>query len=427
MKLNLLNDVKVRSAKPEVRLAKGSRGKALDNPEDSPAPRLTKLFDGAGLALWVMPDDAKRWRFAYRHGGKQKSLTFGSYPEISLASAREARDAARKLLAAGVDPSTHKRAMRAAQAIAAANTFEVIGKEVLDKKRREGKAPATIKKIEFLLGLAAPLAQRPIGEITAPEILTVLQQVERRGRYATARRLRSMISEIFCHGVATARCQGDPTVGLRAALTTHKIRHRAAVIEPGEFGALLRSIDDIRGGMPETKLALRLLPLVFTRPGELRAMEWSELNLDGDQPTWTIPPAKTKMRREHRVPLSRQAVEIIHELHAISRGGKYVFPNGRTTTRCMSDSAMLSTLRRMGYAKNEASLHGFRASASSMLNQSGLWRRDAIERQLGHADDDAVRAAYARSDFWEERVKLMQHWADFLDKLRGDTKAARAA
>jgi integrase len=427
--MNLLTEARVRNAKPEVRLARGARGKALDNPDDRPAPRLTKLLDGGGLALWVMPDGAKRWRFAYRFDGRQKSLSLGTYPETSLAEARAGLVAAKKLLRAGTDPSENKRVTKLARALANANTFAAIAAELLDKKRRENKSPATIKKFGFLRGLAAPLAERPIAEISAAEILSVLQKVESRGRYATAIRLRGFVSEIFCHGVATARCQGDPTTALRRALTTHKVKHRAAILEPAEFGALLRSIDDMRGGMPETKLALRLLPLVFTRPGELRAMEWSEIfDFDGDRATWIIPAEKTKTRREpHRVPLSRQAVEIIRELRTISRGSKFVFPNGRTITRCMSDSAMLSALRRMGYAKSEMCLHGFRASFSSLANESGQWHRDAIEKQQSHADADAVRAAYARGDFWEERVRMMQWWADKCDELRENVGLARVA
>jgi integrase len=425
----LLTEAKIKNAKPEVRLARGARGKALDNPDDSPAPRLTKLLDGGGLALWVMPDGARRWRMAYRFDGRQKSLALGTYPETTLAEARAGREAAKKLLRGGTDPSENKRVTKLARALANANTFAAIAGELLDKKKRENKSPATITKFNFLFKLAEPLAQRPISEISAPEILAVLQKVEARGKYATAIRLRGFVSEIFCHGVATARCQGDPCAALRRALTTHKVKHRAAILEPREFGALLKSIDDFEGGMPETKLALRLMPLVLTRPGELQAMEWSEIfDLDGDRPLWIVPAHKTKTRKnDHRVPLSRQAVEIIRELRTISRGSKFVFQNGRTITRCMSNSAMLSALRRMGYAKSEMSVHGFRASASSMLNESGLWHRDAIERQLSHEDDDAVRAAYARADFWSERVKLMQWWADKCDELRENAGVSRAA
>jgi integrase len=389
---------------------------------------LTKLLDGGGLALWVMPDGARRWRMAYRFDGRQKSLALGTYPETTLAEARAGRDAAKKLLRGGTDPSENKRVTKLARALANAHTFAAIAGELLGKKKRENKSPATITKFNFLFKLAEPLAQRPISEISAPEILAVLQKVEARGKYATAIRLRGFVSEIFCHGVATARCQGDPTSALRRALTTHKIKHRAAILEPREFGALLRDIDDMRGGMPETKLALRLLPLVFIRPGELRSMEWSEIfDLDGDQPMLVLPAHKTKERREHKVPLSKQVVEILREARRISKGGRFVFPNGRTISRCMSDSAMLSALRRMGYAKSEASLHGFRASASSMLNESGLWHRDAVERSLGHADEDAVRAAYARADYWDERVKLMAWWSDRCEEMRENAGVSRAA
>lgn len=427
-KMNLLSDAKVRAAKPEARAARQGRGKALEAPTPEQlqiAPRLTKLSDGGGLMLWVEPTGARRWRFAYRFGGKQKSLAFGSYPEVSLAEAREDRDSARKMLARGIDPSENKRATRAALAIARTNTFEAIGKELLEKQRRENKAPATLSKTEYLLRLAAPLASRPITEITAPEILTVLQKVEARGKYATAIRLRGFVSEVFCFAIATARCQGDPTSALRKALTTHKIKHRAAILEPKEFGALLRAVDGVETGAPETKLAMQLLALTFVRPGELRHAEWSEFNLDDK--TWIIPAHKTKARREHRVPLSMQSLAIIHELRTISRGGKFVFPNGRSKARCMSENALPAVLRRLGYGVDDASPHGFRASASSQLNASGLWHRDAIERQLGHADDDAVRAAYARSDYWSERVQLMQWWADRCDEMRDGATVAKAA
>jgi integrase len=425
--LNMLNELQIRNAKPKVRLAKGSRGADIDLPDNKPAPRLTKLSDGGGLLLWIEPTGAKRWRMAYRFAGKQKSLAFGSYPATSLAEARAARDAARKLLAAGIDPSQHKRATRAAQAVAQASTFGIVGGELLDKKRREGKAAKTLKKLEWLLtDLAAPLAQRPVAEISAAEILTVLQAVESRGRHETARRLRSTIGEVFRRAASTGRAQGDPTTVLRGALTTPRVQHRPAIIEPKAFGELLRAIDGYQGA-PETRLALQLLSLTFVRPGELRTAEWSEFDLDAEQPTWIIPAAKMKMRREHKVPLAPPAVVIIRELRTLSRGGKYVFPGGRTITRPMSENAMNAALRRMGYAKGEHTSHGFKASASSMLNESKLFHGDAIERALAHVEGNAVRKAYARADFWEERIQLMQWWADRCEEMRANAGVARAA
>lgn len=435
--LNMLNELRIRNAKPKVRSAKGSRGKELDAPTPEQlqiAPRLNKLSDGGGLTLWVMPDGEKYWRFAYRFPGQkngqpkllQKSLALGRYPQTTLAEARAARDAARKLLAAGIDPSQNKRSVRAAQAVAQANTFAIVAKELIDKKRREGCAAATLEKVEWLVGLAAPLAARPISEITAPEILATLQTVEARGRHETARRLRSTIGEVFRRAVSTGRAQGDPTTVLRGALTTPQVQHRPAIIERKAFGELLRAIDGYQGA-PETRLALQLLSLTFVRPGELRTAEWSEFDLDAEQPTWIIPAAKMKMRIEYRVPLAPRAVAIIRELRTLSRGGKYVFPGGRTITRPMSENAMNAALRRMGYGKDEACPHGFRATASSMLNESKLFHGDAIERALAHVEGNAVRKAYARAFFWEERIQLMQWWADRCDEMRANVEVARAA
>lgn len=423
--LNMLNELQIRNAKPKVRLAKGSRGKDANLQGDQPAPRLTKLADGGGLMLWIEPNGARRWRFAYRFGGKQKSLAFGTYPQTTLAEARAARDAARKLLAAGVDPSQSKRARKAAQAVAAANTFAIVAEELLDKKRREGCAAATLQKVDWLIGLAAPLAQRPIGEISAPEVLTVLQAIESRGRYETARRLRAVIGEVFRRAVSTGRAQGDPTTSLIGALITPTVQRRPAIINPKDFGALLRAIDGYQGA-PETRLALQLLALTFVRPGELRSAEWSEFELDSEQPVWIIPATKMKMKREHVVPLAPRIVEILRELRTLARG-KYLFAGGRTPTRCMSENALNAALKRMGYGKGEMCAHGFRSAASSMLNESGKWHADAVERQLAHVDRDETRRAYARAEFWEERVRMMAWWSDYLDELRANMASARAA
>ncbi|HEY8136551.1 MAG TPA: integrase arm-type DNA-binding domain-containing protein [Methylocystis sp.] len=442
MAINILNDAQIRAAKPQVRLAKGSRGKDANLQGDQPAPRLTKMPDGGGLMLWIEPTGAKRWRMAYRFGGKQKSLAFGTYPEVGLKEARAARDGARKLLAAGVDPSTHKRATRAALAIAQGNTFAAVAAELLEKKRAEGCAPSTMEKLEWLLALVAPaLGEQPIGEIKPPEILAVLRQIERRGKYNTANRARAVVGEVFRLAIASGRADDDPSLALRGALVSPTIQRRAAIIEPEPFGQLLRAIDGYTGA-PETRLAMQLLALTFVRPGELRAAEWSEFFLDAEQPTWVIPPAKTKMRREHKVPLAPQSVAIVRELRTLSRGGKYLFPGGRTITRPMSENAITAAMRRMGYGKDEVCAHGFRATASSMLNAARtppqnakgepqpvrrMWDADAIERQLAHVEGNAVRRAYNRDDFWEERVQMMAWWADRCDELRADMPASRAA
>jgi integrase len=255
----------------------------------------------------------------------------------------------------------------------------------------------------------------------------VLRQIERRGKYNTVHRLRALISETFSMAIATGRAKGDPSHALRKALVTPKAQRRPAIVEAEPFGQLLRAIDGIEGGAPETRLALQLLSLTFVRPGELRHAEWSEFDLDGEQPTWTIPAAKMKMKREHKVPLSTQAVAIVRELRMLSRGGNYLFPGGRTITRPMSENAMNGVLRRLGYSKDEMCPHGLRSVASTLLNESGLWHRDAIERSLAHIDSDVVRQSYARGEYWDERVKMMQHWADHCDELRANAGVARAA
>ena len=302
----------------------------------------------------------------------------------------------------------------------------------------------------MVVGLAMPtLGARPIAEIEAPEVLATLRIIERRGRYDTAHRLRAIIGEVFRYAVADGRAKNDPTIALRGALTTVTKERRPAIIEPEPLGQLLRAIDGYRG-TPETRLALRLLAYVFVRSGELRHAEWSEFDLDGEQPVWTISAAKMKMKREHRVPLSWQAVETIRELRALSRGGKYLFPGGRTVARPMSENAMSAAMRRMGYGKDEVCPHGFRSSASSLLNAARtptkdadgkplkdadgkpisprrLWDADAIELQLAHVDGNAVRRVYNRDDLWLERVEMMQWWADYLDELRANVGVARAA
>jgi integrase len=380
---------------------------------------LAKLSDGQGLQLWVYPDGAKRWRLAYRFTGKQKVLAIGVYPAVSLKEARERRDEARRLLVDGQDPSVAKRVASAARTAASANTFDVLATELLAKKRREAKAPQTLEKIEWLFSLASPaIGGRPITDITAPEILSVLRAVEIRGRHETARRLRSTIGEVFRYAVASGRAKTDPTYALKGALTVPVSRNRAAIIEPTAFGGLLRAIYDYEGA-PETREALKLLALTFVRPGELRAAEWSEFDLDVG--VWSIQAERMKMKRPHRVPLAPQAVAILRELQTITGRGIFLFPSVRSLVRCMSENTINAALRRLGFKKDEMTGHGFRSAASSILNECGLWNADAIERQLAHVDSDSVRRAYARADFWDERVRMMTYWADRLDEMRAGT------
>jgi len=381
--------------------------------------KIVKMSDGGGLQLWVTPDGAKRWRMAYRFDGKQKTLAIGVYPEIGLKDARDARDKARRLLKEGADPSVAKKIQKSARALAIADTFEAIAADLMDKKRREGRADRTLNKVEWLLSLAKPsIGARPIAEISAPEILAALRRVEARGRQETARRLRATIGEVFRYAVATGRAQGDPTGALKGALAVPVVKHRAAIVEPKAFGALLRAIAGYDGA-PETRIALELLALTFVRPGELRAAEWTEFDLDAA--VWSIPAEKMKMRRPHRVPLAPRAVVLLRELRELTGAGRYLFPSARSADRCMSENTINAALRRLGFTQDEMSGHGFRAAASSMLNESGDWHADAIERQLAHVDNDSVRRAYARADFWEERIEMMAWWAERCGKMRSAT------
>jgi integrase len=391
----MLNDTRVRTAK------------ACERP--------IKLSDNGGLYLLIQPHGSKLWRLAYRFGGKQKTLAIGVYPTITLKQAREKRDEAKRLLAANMDPSTERRLEKLGASTS--NTFRVVAEELLMKLEREGRAEATLVKQRWLLHFAYPaIGDRPVAEITAPEVLSVLRKVEARGRYETARRLRSTCGMVFRYAIATGRAERDPSVDLRGALTAPKVIHRSAIVDPADMGALLRAIEDY-DGLPLTKAALKLAPLVFVRPGELRKAEWAEFDLEHAE--WRIPAAKMKMRRLHRVPLSKQALAIIHDLRALSGGGRWLFPSVRSTSRPMSENTLNAALRRLGYSKDQMTAHGFKGMASTRLNEMGRWNPDAIERQLAHQESNDVRRAYMHAaEYWPERVKMMQTWADYLDELR---------
>jgi integrase len=387
-----------------------------------PGERLVKLSDGGGLQLWITPTGGKFWHIAYRFAGKQKRIAIGAYgvlpAGVPLEAARKRRDEAAGLLREGIDPATHKRHEKAARAEAQGNTFAVVANELLAKLEREGRAKATMEKIRWLLDFARPLmGERPIGEISAAEILDVLRKVEARGRLETARRLRSTIGSVFRYAIATARAENDPTVALRGALTAPNPQHRAAITDPVAFGGLLRAIEGFEG-QPTTKAALQLMALLACRPGELRHATWTEFDLEDRE--WSIPAERTKMRRPHRVPLPPQAVAILKSLHPITGHGAagLVFPGLRSVTRPISENTLNGALRRIGYSQEEATAHGFRSTFSTLANESGKWNPDAIERQLAHVENNDVRRAYARGEHWDERVKLMTWWADHLDTLR---------
>ncbi|MFM9977855.1 MAG: tyrosine-type recombinase/integrase [Sphingomonadaceae bacterium] len=375
-----------------------------------------KLTDGDGLHLLVLPTGGRYWRVNYRYLGKQKTLALGVWPEVELADARAKRDVARRLLAKGCDPAVQAKLDKVAASVAAANTFKVVAEEWYAKAEKEGLAPATLNKIRWLLDFAyQAFGNRPIADILPHELLAVLRKFEARGKHESAKRLRSTCGQVFRYAIATARANRDISADLRGALISVKVTHRAAITTPAEVGALLRAIDAYEG-YSVTLTALKLLPHVFVRPGELRHAEWREFDLD--KAIWTIPAHKTKMRRIHSVPLSRQALAIIAGLETDARLSPLLFPSLRSAKRPMSENTINAALRRLGYAQDEMTSHGFRAMASTLLNEMGKWNPDAIERQLAHAEANAVRRAYTRGEYWNERVAMMQEWSDHLDQLR---------
>lgn len=382
--------------------------KATDKPQ--------KLADGGGMYLLIQPNGAKYWRLDYRFAGKRKTLAIGVYPDLSLLEARERREQARKLLADSVDPCENRKAVKATKAEQAANSFEVIAREWFARKS-PGWAPSNADKImQRLKNDAFPwLGNRPIAEITPPELLKVLRRIEERGAVESAQRMRYYCGQIFRYAIATGRAERDVSADLRGALPPPVKKHRAAITKPKHAAELLRAMDSYQGTFV-TKCALRLAPLVFVRPGELRKAEWVEIDLDKAE--WNIPAGRMKMREPHLVPLSTQAVEILRELHALTGSGRYVFPGARTNGRPMSDNAILAALRRMGFAKDEMSGHGFRAMARTILDEELHVRPDFIEHQLAHAVRDPNGRAYNRTAHLVERRKMMQQWADYLDSLK---------
>ena len=373
-----------------------------------------KLFDGGGLYLLVNPNGSRWWRFKYRYLGKEKLLSFGTFPDVSLKHARERRDDARKRLAEDIDPGEHRKAMKTARVLRSENSFEIVAREWFGKHSPNWAAGHSDKLIRRLERDLFPwLGSRPIADITAPELLATLRRIESRGAIETAHRAQQNCSQVFRYAVATGRAERDPTADLRGALSPVKERHHASITDPKRVGELMRAIDGYRGSFV-TKCALRLAPLVFVRPGELRKAEWSEFDLDSAE--WRIPAARMKAREQHIVPLAKQAVAILRELHALTGQKKHVFPGARTNGRAMSENTVNAALRRLGYAKDEMTGHGFRSMASTLLNEKG-WHRDAIERQLAHAERNNVRAAYNFAEHLPQRRKMMQAWADYLDKL----------
>ncbi|MBD8873853.1 integrase arm-type DNA-binding domain-containing protein [Rhodanobacter sp. DHB23] len=382
-----------------------------------PTDKPRRLFDGGGLYLEIVPAGGKWWRLKYRFGGKEKRLALGTYPDTGLVDARMRRDDARKLLAAGVDPSEQRKAEKVERIKAAeiaADTFEKVAR---DWMARQDVAEITKLKNQWILEtfLFPEIGALPIGAITPRVLLDALRKIEDAGKLDTATRAKVKAGQVFRWAILEGNAEADPTASLRGALKPPKVKHHAAITDPMKVGELLRAIEGFTG-QPVTLAALKLAPLVFVRPGELRHAEWSEFDLDGA--IWRIPGERMKMKAPHIVPLSSQAVAVLRELHLLTGSGRYVFPGIRTASRPMSENTVNAALRRLGYGKDEMTGHGFRSMAASRLNEMG-WNADAIERQLAHAESNKVREAYTHAaQYLDERKRMMQGWADYLDALR---------
>jgi len=383
-----------------------------------------KMADSGGLFLLVQPSGSKLWRMKYRVEGKEKKLAIGPYPETSLAAARSARDEARRLLNGGSDPSLERQRAKSLATSSRSCKFGDVAKEYVNKRTREGWSVATITKANWLLGhFERNIGKFPVADIRPADVLAVLRRVEAKGHLETARRLLQLAGNVFRYAVATARLEADPTRDLRGAITAPRSRHRAAIVDAKGAGALLRAIDGYDGNYL-TKFALQLAPHVFLRPGELRLSTWTEI--DFEKAVWSVPATRMKMRRPHHVPLSRQAIAILRQLHELRIGpAGLIFPSIRSTVRPMSENTLNAALRRLGFSQDEMTAHGFRAMASTLLNEArdpvtrkALWKADAIERALAHADSDETRGAYHRGQHWDERVEMAQWWSDYLDQLR---------
>jgi integrase len=374
-----------------------------------PKGRPYKLRDGGGLFLLITPANARLWRLRYKVRGRESMLGLGTYPATSLKAARARRAEMRAALEAGKNPAAERRAERASSV----NTFETLAREWLAK---QPFAPKTLKKAVWTFEdlLFPHIGLRPVSALKPPELLEVFRRLERRGKHETAHRAKQRVGRVLRYAIATGRAERDPTADLRGALAPVRVTNRAAVTDPRDVAQLLRALHGYRGHYV-VEAALKLAPLVFVRPGELRAAEWSEMNLDAAE--WRIAGHRTKMRRPHLVPLARQAVDILREIEPLTGRGRYVFPSPRSLLRPLSDNAVTAALRRIGYTGEEMSWHGFRAMASTLLNELGF-PPDIIELQLAHQERNEVRAAYNRAQRLDERRRMMQGWADYLDGLR---------
>jgi integrase len=386
-----LSDAKVRNAKPRT--------------------KRYKIADGEGLFLFIMPSGSKYWRLKYFFEGKEKLLALGVYPEINLADARERRAQARKILAAGNDPAEAKRDAKRVEALRIDNAFEVVAREWFEKRKHEWKPSSAASMLVRLEKHILPkLGKRPIADIAAPEVLAVLRVIEERGTLETARRVMQICGKIFMYSIATGRTERNPVPDLRGALKSPVVTHHS-FLNASELPLYLKKLEAYDGSL-QTKLALRLLLLTFVRTNELRGAQWTEI--DWDKAEWRIPAERMKMKELHIVPLSRQAIAVLRELEKHSGNRQYVFPNQHNPSKFMSENTMLYALYRMGYHSRTTG-HGFRSTASTILNEHDF-RADVIERQLAHSERNTVRAAYNYAQYLPERRKMMQWWADYLEK-----------
>ena len=391
-----LSDVKVRTAKPGA--------------------KAVKLFDERGLYLEVSPSGGKWWRLKYRFEGKEKRLSLGVYPDVGLKEARARRDEARRLLSQGVDPSANRKAQRSASTGHHVNSFEVVAREWFERHSPNwvpSHASRIIRRLER--DIFPWIGKEPVASLTAPQVLEVIRRIEDRGALETAHRALQNCGQVFRFAVATGRAERDPTTDLRGALPPVKAGHFSAITNPAQVGEILRALDTYRGTVT-VRCALRLAPLVFVRPGELRHAQWTHIDLDGAEWHYTV----TKTNTPHIVPLSRQAAAILREVQPLTGNARYVFPSARSTDRPMSDNAILAAMRRMGIEKSEMTGHGFRAMARTILDEVLGFRPDYIEHQLAHAVRDPNGRAYNRTAHLSERRKMMQAWADYLDALRNE-------
>ena len=380
-----------------------------------PADKLYKITDEKGLYLEVNPNGSKLWRYKYMYMGKNKRIALGRYPEVGLAEARRRRLEARGNLDNRVDPLANRKREKLIALYQAANTFGDMAKEYLEKMVGDRRAETTISKAHWLLEQLKPIADQPITALKPVDVLAALKRLEAHGKFETARRCRSFASRVFRYAVATGRGETDPTAMLRGALVVPRTTHHAALLEPKDVGELLRAIDTY-SGHKVTRLAMQVAPHVMSRPGELRMALWSEFDLE--EAVWKVPAERMKMRRPHMVPLSQQVLAFLDELRPLTGPDGYVFPAFHTWKRPLSENTINQAFRRMGYGVGEVTPHGLRTTASTLLNESGKWSPDAIERSLAHADKDAVRGIYNRGKYWEERVAMHQWWSDYLDQLR---------